>query len=124
MVLGVCGGYDSIEACFGRLIRLHHVHLFAFAVLVDLAFVCIVVRAVVCPSTWSPAIFHPLPSATTLLASVNICVACASTFLIGVFAFASLLTFSRKSTCILLSSSAPVPFPADVAEDAPSLLNE
>ena len=34
------------------------------------------------------------------------------------------LPFLRESTCILLSSSAPVPFPADAGEDAPKLGEE
>ena len=34
------------------------------------------------------------------------------------------LPFLRESTCILLSSSAPVPFPADAVEDAPKLREE
>ena len=50
---------------------------------------CVVVagvaRVVVCPSAWSPAVFHPVSSSTTVLANVDVCVACvagASTFLI------------------------------------------
>ena len=34
------------------------------------------------------------------------------------------LPFLRESTCILLSSSAPVTFPADGVEDAPKLREE
>ena len=76
--------------CIGRLIRLHHVQLFAFAItflVVCLAFGC-VVGVVVCTSSWSPAIFHPIFNSATILAKFGICVACASMFLLWVFAFA------------------------------------
>ena len=75
------------------------------------------------PSTWSPAVFHPMSRSTTVLASVGVCVACiacASFFLVVVFAFALPVAFLRVSICILLSSSAPVPFPAKTVGDAQS----
>ena len=63
---------------------------------------CIVIAfVVVCFSTCFPAIFHPTFRAATVLARVFISVACASTFLVLVFAFAFLLAFleSRLASC-------------------------
>ena len=71
--------------------------------------------------------FHQVSRSTTVLASVDVCVACvacASTFLIWVIAFVFPMFLLRESTCILLSSSAYVPFSADAVEDAPNLRKE
>ena len=60
-MLGVCEGYDKVAprptVCV--------------AFLAVIAPVCVVVVAVVvvCSSTWSPAIFHPVSRSTTVLAS-------------------------------------------------------
>ena len=76
-------------------------HLLAFAFLVVLALagvvVAVVVRVVVCSSTWSPAGFHPVSRFTTVLASVDVGVArvvCASSFLV-LFAFAHPFSFKK-----------------------------
>ena len=63
-VLGVCEGYESVGDVSEDGLRLHHVHLFAFALtfFVVLACVCVAVGVVVCTSSWSPAIFHPMSS--------------------------------------------------------------
>ena len=54
-----------------------------------------------------------MSSSATVLASVGICVACANALLIWVFALVFPSTLLGDSTCILSSSSAPVPFRAD-----------
>ena len=95
LLLGVCERGEAVSEDRERELRLgcrlHHVHLFALTFLDVFAFVCIVVRVVVCTSFWSPAIFDPVSRSTTVLASVDVCVACvacASTFLVwGVFLF-------------------------------------
>ena len=82
-----------------------HLFAFAFAFLVVLAFLCVVVVTgglVVGSSTWSPAVFRPMSSSAAVLAHVDVCiarVACvvrAISFLVLVFAFALLLAFLER----------------------------
>ena len=75
----------------------------------------------------SPAVFRPMSSPATVLARVDVCIARvvrAISFLVLVLTCALPLAFLKESTCILLSSSAPVPFPADTVGFAPKFREE
>ena len=96
-----------LKLCLSRLIRLHNVHVlaFAFAFLVTLAFVRVAVVTggiVVCSSTWSPAVLRPMSSSAAVLAHVDVCRARvgragrAISFLVLVFAFTLPPTFLER----------------------------
>ena len=88
---------------------------------------CCCCCCVVCSSTLSPAIVHPMSRFTTVLSGVDVCVACvvcASSFLILGLPLPFPLPFLRESTCILLSPSAPVARPADTVGNAPKFRGE
>ena len=92
IVPGVSEGYDTVEAVS----RDRFVSTTSTAFLVVLAFLCVAVVTggiIAGSSTWSPAVFRPVSSSATVLASVDVCiarVACvvrAISFLFLVFAF-------------------------------------
>ena len=101
---------------------MHHVQpfAFAFAFLVVIVFLCVVVAVVVCSSTWSPAVFRPVPRVLPQFLHVLM-----SALLVWLVLFVRVplwlwclplpftLHFLGESTCILFSSSAPVPIQAD-----------
>ena len=129
IAVGVCEGYDTIEA--GSFPQNVHVFAYPFAFLLTLAFlrVAVVTGGIVVRSTWSPAVFRPMSSSATVLARVDVCRARvgradrAISFWLRCLPLPFPLPFLRESTCIR-SSSALAPFPADTVGFAPKFREE